>query len=70
MIMSCTSYHHADNEISGQQFAIIEAAYTTIRLCQAFSKIEARDDGGPWTESLTLTCAVGQGVRVAVTKRV
>ncbi|KAL8941664.1 MAG: hypothetical protein Q9211_001726 [Gyalolechia sp. 1 TL-2023] len=54
----------------GQQFAITEAAYTTIRLCQAFSKIEARDDGGPWTESLTLTCAVGQGVHIAVTERV
>ncbi|MCJ1354116.1 MAG: hypothetical protein MMC33_004103 [Icmadophila ericetorum] len=31
----------------GQQFAIIEAAYTTICLCQAFDKIEAKDDGTP-----------------------
>lgn len=54
----------------GQQFAITEAAYTTIRLCQSFSKIEASDDGRPWTESLTLTCAVGQGVRVVMAKRV
>ena len=38
----------------GQQFALTEASYTTVRLCQAFSGIESRDPG-PWKEGLTLS---------------
>ena len=34
----------------GQQFALTEASYTTVRLCQAFSGIESRDPGGVWQE--------------------
>lgn len=50
----------------GQQFALTEASYTTIRLCQAFSAIESRDPS-PWQESLTLTCVNLNGAKVALT---
>ena len=50
----------------GQQFALTEASYTTVRLCQAFSGIEARDLM-PWTEGLTLTCVNKHGAKVALT---
>ncbi|KAK4569468.1 hypothetical protein LTR86_003231 [Recurvomyces mirabilis] len=49
----------------GQQFALTEASYTTVRLCQAFSKIESRNPS-PWTESLTLTCVNLHGANVAL----
>ena len=52
----------------GQQFALTEASYTTIRLCQAFSGIESRDNG-PWRESLTLTCVNLNGAKVVLTPR-
>lgn len=51
----------------GQQFALTEASYTTIRLMQEFSKIEQRDDGRPWTEWITLTCVGLNGVKVGLT---
>ncbi len=41
----------------GQQFALTEASYTTVRLCQAFSGIESRDPE-VWKESLTLSKSV------------
>jgi len=52
----------------GQQFALTEASYTTVRLCQAFSGIESRLPG-EWRESLTLTCVSGDGAKVALTPR-
>ena len=52
----------------GQQFALTEASYTTVRLCQAFSGIESRDPE-PWQESLTLTCVNHNGAKVALTPR-
>ena len=52
----------------GQQFALNEASYTTIRLCQAFKDIESRDPG-VWTEQLTLTCTNLNGAKVALTPR-
>ena len=52
----------------GQQFALTEASYTTIRLCQAFKGIESRDPE-PWRESLTLTCTSLDGAKVALTPR-
>ena len=51
----------------GQQFALTEASYTTIRLMQEFTKIESRDDGQPWTEWLTLTCVGLHGAKVGLT---
>jgi cytochrome P450 len=52
----------------GQQFALTEASYTTIRLCQAFKAIESRDSA-VWEESLTLTCVNLHGAKVALTQR-
>lgn len=49
----------------GQQFALTEASYTTIRLMQEFKKIESRDEG-PWEESLTLTCVKRNGTNVGL----
>ncbi|KAF7862662.1 hypothetical protein EAF04_007535 [Stromatinia cepivora] len=49
----------------GQQFALTEASYTTIRLLQTFSKIESRDDQ-PFTEWLTLTLSNKGGCKVAM----
>ena len=50
----------------GQQFALTEASYTTVRMCQAFSGIESRDSN-PWTEGLTLTCVNLHGAKVGLT---
>jgi len=49
----------------GQQFALTEASYTTVRMCQAFSAIESRDSN-PWAEGLTLTCVNFHGAKVAL----
>jgi cytochrome P450 len=50
----------------GQQYALTEASYVTVRLVQEFSRIESRDPG-PWMEGLTLTCASKNGVKVGLT---
>ncbi|RDW62146.1 hypothetical protein BP6252_11579 [Coleophoma cylindrospora] len=50
----------------GQQFALTEASYTTIRLLQAFKNIEARDSSD-WTEHLTITLGIGNGCHVSLT---
>ncbi|KAI9741695.1 MAG: hypothetical protein M1834_000080 [Cirrosporium novae-zelandiae] len=50
----------------GQQFALTEASYTTVRLMQRVKSIESRDDK-PWTESLTLTCCSLHGTQVSLT---
>ncbi|KAE8453474.1 hypothetical protein EG329_010335 [Mollisiaceae sp. DMI_Dod_QoI] len=52
----------------GQQFALTEASYTTVRLLQEFSGIEDRD-GTEWFEKLSLTMASGEGVKVAMVSR-
>ncbi|KAL2062313.1 hypothetical protein VTL71DRAFT_6579 [Oculimacula yallundae] len=49
----------------GQQFALTEAAFTIVRLLQAFKGVEPRDDT-PFTDFLTLTAAVRGGVKVAM----
>jgi len=49
----------------GQQFALTEASYTTVRLMQAFEGIESRDPNPDWQESLTLTC-VGTNCKVSL----
>ncbi|KAJ5034973.1 uncharacterized protein L3040_008240 [Drepanopeziza brunnea f. sp. 'multigermtubi'] len=49
----------------GQQFALTEAAFTTVRLLQAFKGVEPRDDAA-LTDTLTLTAAVRGGVKVAM----
>lgn len=49
----------------GQQFALTEASYTTIRLMQTFSRIESRDER-EWAEYITLTLASKYGCNVAL----
>jgi len=51
----------------GQQFALTEASYTTIRLLQNITSIESRDPS-KYREFLTVTMAVGGGVQVGVTR--
>lgn len=53
----------------GQQFALTEASYTTLRLLQAFSGIESRDPTPEWQELLTLTSVSLNGAKVALTPR-
>lgn len=50
----------------GQQFALTEARYTTVRMLQHFSNIESRDSK-PWQELLTVTCASKNGTKVSLT---
>ncbi|KAF8864708.1 putative cytochrome P450 alkane hydroxylase [Acephala macrosclerotiorum] len=52
----------------GQQFALTEASYTTVRLVQDFRGLEDRD-GREWIEQLSLTMACGNGVRVGLVPR-
>lgn len=50
----------------GQQFALTEAGYTTVRILQEFEAIENRDPK-PFEEALTLTMASFNGTKVAMT---
>lgn len=49
----------------GQQFALAEASYAIVRLCQEFAGLEDRD-GGVWREQAGLTTASADGVRVGL----
>ncbi|CAC9887136.1 unnamed protein product [Aureobasidium pullulans] len=49
----------------GQQLALTEASYITVRLLQEFSSIEARDNR-PWTEDIAVTCVNKHGAKVAL----
>jgi cytochrome P450 len=51
----------------GQQYALTEAAYVSVRLLQEFKKVESRDPG-EWAESLTLTLCSYNGTQVSLTK--
>jgi cytochrome P450 len=53
----------------GQQFALTEASYTTVRLCQAFGGIESRDPSNVWREKINLTCVNKDGAKVSFTAR-
>ncbi|KAJ4376485.1 hypothetical protein N0V83_001769 [Neocucurbitaria cava] len=50
----------------GQQYALTEASYVTVRLVQEFKEMESRDPG-PWEESLTLTLSSLNGTKVGFT---
>lgn len=50
----------------GQQFALTEAGYTTVRLMQEFEKIDSRDPN-PWVEELKLTLSSANGTQVSLT---
>jgi cytochrome P450 len=49
----------------GQQFALMEAGYTTVRMLQEFKRIESRDQE-PYTELLTITLSNRNGTKVAL----
>lgn len=49
----------------GQQYALMEASYATIRLMQTFPRIESRDER-EWREWLTITLSSGVGCKVAL----
>ncbi|WPH02435.1 Hypothetical protein R9X50_00529900 [Acrodontium crateriforme] len=51
----------------GQQYALTETYYVTIRLMQHFRRIENRDDQ-PWKEKLTVTCCSLNGTQVGLYK--
>lgn len=50
----------------GQQYALTEVGYVTVRLAQEFQRLESRDPG-PWEESLTLTLCSRNGTKVCLT---
>ncbi|KAL8645771.1 MAG: hypothetical protein Q9226_007150 [Calogaya cf. arnoldii] len=52
----------------GQQFALTEASYITVRLLQEFDRIESRDPG-VWREKLGLTCTMLGGCKVSLIAR-
>ncbi|KAI4109595.1 MAG: hypothetical protein LQ339_001708 [Xanthoria mediterranea] len=52
----------------GQQFALTEASYITVRLLQEFDRIESRDQAD-WQEKLGLTCTGLGGCKVSLTAR-
>ncbi|KAH1824146.1 hypothetical protein KXX27_000732 [Aspergillus fumigatus] len=49
----------------GQQYALTEAGYVTVRLAQQFAVLESRDPG-PWEENLTLTLCSRNGTKVSL----
>ncbi|MCJ1401750.1 hypothetical protein MMC11_004967 [Xylographa trunciseda] len=52
----------------GQQLALTETAYVTVRLMQEFSALESKDPE-PWREKLALTCTGFGGCKVVLTPR-
>ncbi|KAI4271167.1 MAG: hypothetical protein LQ337_006202 [Flavoplaca oasis] len=52
----------------GQQFALTEASYITVRLLQEFDHVESRDQD-VWREKLGLTCTALGGCKVSLTSR-
>lgn len=50
----------------GQQYALTEASYVTVRLVQEFRDMESRD-AGEWRENLTLTLCSLNGTKVGLT---
>ena len=53
----------------GQQFALTETAWVTVRLMRAIQGIESRDEIGVWTERLTSTCTGLGGCKVVLTPK-
>lgn len=62
---ACMAGSIANLSCLGQNFALTEAAYVTVRLLQSFGQIEPRDEKA-WAEFMTLTMAVRNGVKVGL----
>jgi cytochrome P450 len=52
----------------GQQFALLEASYVLVRLLQEYADVEAVDPELPWTEKLSITASIFQGVNIKLTR--
>lgn len=52
----------------GQQFALMEVSYLTVRMVRGFEKIEAVEKR-PWVEKPTIVATVNGGVKVRLTPR-
>lgn len=52
----------------GQQFALMEVSYLTVRLVREFERIDAVEKR-PWVEKATIVATVNGGVKVRVTPR-
>jgi cytochrome P450 len=53
----------------GQQYALPQASYSTVRLSQTFSGIESRDQCANWIENLHFTCRNRKGAEVGLKPR-
>nr|OQO30734.1 hypothetical protein B0A51_01858 [Rachicladosporium sp. CCFEE 5018] len=53
----------------GQQYALTEASYVTVRLAQAFARIETRMEQEVWTENFNITAVNLGGAKVGLTAR-
>lgn len=53
----------------GQQLALTEASYATLRICQEFSDIESKSSDSWWREKIALTCMNRSGAPVSLTPR-
>lgn len=51
----------------GQQYALTEASYVTVRLAQEFKTLRSTDPSDVWQEQIALTLCSGNGCRVALT---
>jgi len=49
----------------GQQYALTETYYVTIRMLQRFGRLECRDEL-PWTEDFAITCWSLNGTKVSL----
>ncbi|KAG6007686.1 hypothetical protein E4U21_005646 [Claviceps maximensis] len=52
----------------GQQYALTEVSYVTVRIAQEFAGLESRD-AGAWEENLTLTLCSRNGTKVCLVPR-
>lgn len=50
----------------GQQFALTEASYVTVRLLQRFEKVQDMETDKTIRHNLTLTTCSGNGVKVSL----
>lgn len=53
----------------GQQFALTQMGYVTVRLCQTFSGVEIRGDDKEWRETIGVVLTNKNGAKVALTPR-
>lgn len=50
----------------GQQFALTEASYVTVRLLQRFEEVQNREPDKEFKHNLTLTTCSANGVKVCL----